>query len=207
MDFSKLLTKVLPWIGAAATGGVPALVAMAAKEVSQALGAEVPASQAEISQAVANATPEQLLALKHRDLAFQERMQAMGFAHVADMARLGVEEARIYAQDTQDARKNNVGDDRIFLLGIAVLATFAVLMGVVLYGSYQIMTGTVKLDAGALAIVSTLIGTVIGYVAANAQQVVSYFFGSSKGSSDKSGQLGQALSETVKQLGTKGPAA
>lgn len=207
MEFSKLLTKVLPWIGAAATGGVPALMAMAAKEVSQALGADVPAKSDDIAQAVAGATPEQLMALRDRDLAFQERMQALGFSHVSDMARLAVEEARIFVEDTKDARRTHAGEDRIFWLGIAVLGTFAVLMGVVLWGSYQIMTGRAMLDAGALAIVSTLIGTVIGYVAANAQQVVSYFFGSSKGSSDKSGQLGEALSETMKRLGTKGPTA
>lgn len=206
MEFSNLLLKVLPWIGAAATGNVPALITMAAREVSAALGVEVPANPQAIGQAVANATPEQLLAMKDRDLAFQERMQAMGFAHVSDMARLAVEEVRIYAQDTQDARKTHGSADRVFWLGIAVLLTFAVLMGVVLWGSYQIMTGQAKLDPGALAIVSTLIGTVIGYVAANAQQVVSYFFGSSKGSDTKGSQIGDALAESMKQLGSKGPA-
>lgn len=206
MDFSNLLLKVLPWIGAAATGNVPALISMAAREVGEALGVEVPANPQAIGQAVANATPEQLLAMKDRDLAFQERMRAMGFNYATDMARLGVEEAKVYALDTQDARKTHGGTDRVFVLGIAVLVTFALLMGVVLYGSYEIMTGTVRLDPNALAIVSTLIGTVIGYVAANAQQVVSYFFGSSKGSDTKGGQIGDALAESMKQLGSKGPA-
>jgi len=203
MDFSNLLTKVLPWIGAAATGNVPALIAMAAQEVGQALGVDVQANPQAIGQAVAGATPEQLLAMKDRDLAFQERMQAMGFSHVGDMARLAVEEARIYVADAQNARSH--GDEKVFWLGISVLITFSVLMALVLYGSYQIMTGIVKVDAGTLAIVSTLIGTVIGYVAANAQQVVSYFFGSSKGSSDKSIHIGDALTETMKQLSVKGP--
>jgi hypothetical protein len=43
------------------------------------------------------------------------------------------------------------------------------------------------------AIVSALIGTVVGYVAANAQQVVGYFFGSSKGSADKTDALAAAV--------------
>lgn len=204
MDFSNLLTKVLPWIGAAATGNVPALITMAAKEVGDAIGVDIPATSQAIGQAVANATPEQVLALKDRDLAFQERMQAMGFAHVADMARLAVDEARVYVDDTKDARSNFSGDEKVFWLGIAVLLTFAFLMGVVLWGSYELISGSSRLNANALAIVSTLIGTVVGYAAANAQQVVSYFFGSSKGSNDKGSQLGIALSESMKQLGAKG---
>lgn len=204
MDFSNLLKKVVPWIGAAATGNVPALITMAAKEVGDVLGVPVDATAQGIGQAVANATPEQLLALKDRELAFQERMQAMGFAHAEEMGRLAVKEAGLYVDDTKDARHSNAGDDKVFWLGIAVLLTFAILMGVVLYGSYQIMTGTMRVDMASLSIVSALIGTVIGYVAANAQQVVSYFFGSSKGSNDKGSQIGVALGESMRQLGAKG---
>ena len=43
------------------------------------------------------------------------------------------------------------------------------------------------------AIVSALIGTVVGYVAANVQQVMGYFFGSSKGSADKTDALVAAV--------------
>lgn len=203
MDFSNLLTKALPWIGAAATGNVPALITLAAQEVGAALGVTVPADPAAIGTAVANATPEQLLALKTQDLAFQERMQAMGFAQVQDMARLAVAEAKLYVDDTADAREKYRADDKVFWLGISVLVTFALLMGAALVGSFQIMTGAVHVDPGSLAIVATLIGTVIGYVAANAQQVVSYFFGSSKGSKDAGSKLGLALTETMKQLGAK----
>src|ERR1700732_681326 len=55
MDFGNLLTKVLPWIGAAATGNVPALITMAAKEVGDVLGVDVPADAGAIGTAVANA--------------------------------------------------------------------------------------------------------------------------------------------------------
>ncbi len=65
----------------------------------------------------------------------------------------------------------------------------------VLWGSFEILTGgiTVK-DIAIVATVSGLIGTVVGYVAANAQQVVSYFFGSSRGSADKTAAISQAIS-------------
>jgi len=88
MDFTKILTTALPWIGAAATGNVPALIAMAAKEVGGALGVTVEATPEAIGSAVANATPEQIIAMKDRDLAFQERMQAMGFKQVTDLEAL-----------------------------------------------------------------------------------------------------------------------
>nr|WP_315242078.1 hypothetical protein [uncultured Albidiferax sp.] len=204
MDFSNLLTKALPWIGAAATGNVPALITLAANEVGSALGVDVAATADAIGSAVAHATPEQLLALKDRELGFQERMQAMGFTHVEDMARLAVEEAKVFVADTADARHANSGDTKVYWLGISVLGTFAILMVLVLLGCYRFVIGEAKMDMGAVAVVAGLIGTVVGYAAANAQQVVSYFFGSSKGSKDNGQRLGDALSETMKHIGNKG---
>jgi len=78
-DFTGFLKKALPWIGAAATGNVPALIAMAAKTVGDTLGVEVSAEPAAISDAVANATPEQIIALKTAEQTFQRRCR-MGFA-------------------------------------------------------------------------------------------------------------------------------
>lgn len=204
MDFSNLLTKVLPWIGAAATGNVPALITMAAKEVGDAIGVDIPATQPAIGQAVANATPEQLLALKDRDLAFQERMQAMGFAHVADMARLALDETKVFVADTADARAKNAGDNKIFVLAIVILAAFALLVIGVLIVLYRMISGELTADPSTVAVVAGLIGTIVGYFAANAQQVVSYFFGSSKGSQNSGNAVREALSETMKQLGAKG---
>lgn len=204
MDFSNLLTKVLPWIGAAATGNVQALITMAAKEVGDAIGVDLPAMPQAIGQAVANATPEQLLALKDRDLAFQERMQAMGFAHVADMARLALDETKVFVADTADARSKNAGDNKIFVLAIVILAAFAILVIGVLIVLYRMISGEITADPGTVAVVAGLIGTIVGYFAANAQQVVSYFFGSSKGSQNSGNAVREALSETMKQLGSKG---
>lgn len=72
LGFAK---KALPWIGAAATGNVPALVTMAAAAVSSALGTEVPATPNAVAAAIASATPEQLLALKTAEQDFQLKMK------------------------------------------------------------------------------------------------------------------------------------
>jgi hypothetical protein len=198
MDFSNLLTKVLPWIGAAATGNVPALITMAAKEVGDVLGVDVKPDAASIGTAVANATPEQIMALKDREMTFQERMQSMGFQNSQEMAKIGLQETQTYVADTADARSKYAGDKAVFWLGIAVLIIFAVTMGASLYGSYQILTGGITIkDVAVVAAISGFVGTIVGYVAANAQQVIAYFFGSSKGSQDKT----NAMADAFKGLG------
>lgn len=200
MDFKALLSKALPFIGAAATGNVPALIAMAAKEVSSVLGVDVPAEPDAIASAVANASPEQLVALRTRELEFKERMQAMGFQHEKDLANIALDETKAYVQDTADARSAHKSDRGVYWLGIAVLVTFAAIMGFSLYGSYKILTGGMHvIDTGVAAAVFTFLGTVVGYVAANAQQVVSYFFGSSRGSKEKTDRMAEA----VRRLGVK----
>lgn len=199
-DFLK---KVLPWIGAAATGNVPMLIGMAAKEVGGALGVDIEPQAAAIAKAVSGATPEQMAVLQERELTFKERMQAMGFKHVEEMARVGLEETKALIGDTQHAREKHASNRGVYWLGIAVLVTFAGVMGFSLWGAFAILTGGITIkDIGVVAAVFGFLGTVVGYVAANAQQVIAYFFGSSRGSKEKS----DAMAETFKQLGgARGP--
>ncbi len=203
MDFSSVVKKALPWIGAAATSNVPALITLAAQAVGSVLGVDVPATGDDITTAIANATPEQLAALRSREMDFKERMQAIGFEHEHEMRALDVEETKAYVADTASAREAFSKDDKVFWLGVCVLATFAALMFGVMFGCFLLMTGYFKVDPNVAAICSGLIGTVVGYVAANAQQVVSYNFGSSKGSKDNGDRIGQALTETIKQAGAR----
>lgn len=199
MEFGQLLNKVLPWIGAAATGNVPALITMAAKEVGDVLGVPVKAEAEAIATAVANATPEQMLALRDREMLFQERMQAMNFTDAADLRKVNLEEAKVFVTDTNDARMAHKDNNKVFWLGITVLLIFALTMAAALYGSFQILTGGISIkDVSVVAAVSGFVGSIVGYVAANAQQVIAYFFGSSKGSTDKT----TALAAAVKDLGT-----
>lgn len=199
MDFATVVKKALPWIGAAATSNVPALITLAAQAVGDVLGVDVPASADQITTAVANATPEQLVALRSREMDFKERMQGLGFQQERDMKALDLEETKTLILDTADARHTFGKDDKVFWMGVCVLATFAVLMFGVMAGCFALMTGYFRVDPNVAAICSGLIGTVVGYVAANAQQVISYFFGSSKGSKDSGDRIGAALSESIKQ--------
>ena len=198
MDFSSVVKKALPWIGAAATGNVPALIAMAAQEVSNVLGVDVPADGVAITTAVANATPDQLIALRNREMDFKEKMQALGFQQERDLKTLDLEETKTLIQDTMSARNAFSGNENVFVLGCIILGAFGVLMALVLTGCFFLMTGKVTVDPGTLAVCAGLIGTVVGYVAANAQQVVSFFYGSSKGSKDSGDRIGQALTESIR---------
>ena len=71
-----------------------------------------------------------------------------------------------------------------------------------LFGSYALLTGNLSIkDASVVGMVSGFVGTIIGYAAANAQQVVGFFFGSSAGSSKKTDALSDAfvnMTEKVK---------
>lgn len=90
---NELLKKAMPWIGAAATGNVPALVGMAATAISDVIGLPVEPNQRAIETAVTTATPDQILAMKKADNDFALKMQALGFesldklnSHLADAA-------------------------------------------------------------------------------------------------------------------------
>lgn len=197
MDFLK---SVLPWLGTAATGGVPALIGMAAKTIGDAIGEKIDPTPEAIEQAVRGATPEQMLALQESDRNFKLQMQAAGFKDKKDMAVIELKREAQYIDDTKDARKTFSANDSVMRLGIAVLVGFGVVMSISVYGAYELVTGgmTTK-DPGVVAAVFTFVGTIVGYVAALAQQVVGYFFGSSAGSKENR----QALADAVSALGKK----
>lgn len=198
MDFASVLKKTLPWITAAATSNVPALIAMAAQAVGDVLGVPLAPDATQITTAVANASPEQLLALRSREMEFKERMQALGFQQEREMRALDIEETRILVSDTADARTTFGVQDNVFRLGCIILSVFGFIMAGVLFGLFLLMSGRVTVDQGTLAVCAGIIGTIIGAFSSNAQQVVSFFYGSSKGSKDSGDRIGQALTESIK---------
>jgi hypothetical protein len=198
-EIGDFLKKILPWIGAAATGNVPVLIGLAAKTVGDALGTEVAPKVDDIATAVAGATPEQLVSLREKENDFKERMQALGFQHIEEMTRLGLEETKAFVQDTQDARAKYSQNVSVFWLGVFILLTFAGIISLSLWGSYLLLSGGIQIkDVGIVAAVFGFLGTVIGYVAANAQQVVGFFYGSSKGSGDKTDAMAAAFAQLGK---------
>lgn len=168
-DFLK---KALPWIGAAATGNVPALVAMAANQLSQSFGTNIAPTADAIVKAVQGATPEQLMAMKQADADFAAKMQAMGFAHQEEIEKLA-------ASDRADARAREVktGDGWT----PRILAALIV-VGWLVVQSFLL---THVIDTTMRELISRVLGTLDGAL----MLVLSYYFGSSAGSAEKNQML------------------
>lgn len=103
----------------------------------------------------------------------------------------------LYINDTQDARRYR--DANVFRLGVVILTSFFAVMSGTLWFLFKVATAQLIVDAVLLAAIFTLLGTIIGYFASNAQQVVSFFFGSSQGSQTKS----DAIADAVKSMDSK----
>lgn len=174
MSFAK---KALPWIGAAVTGNVPVLVTMATKAVSDALGVEVEATPSAVAHAVANATPEELIKLKIAENDFMLKMREFDYKEVTEL----------YASEVTDRngardREVKAGDKTNRNLAYLVIGAFILMVGCTLMG-------LTKAE-------SVMAGTLIGYLSAKAEQVLSYYFGSTRNSARKTELL--AAAEPVK---------
>ena len=170
MDWKKIVGAVAPTL-ATALGGP--LAGMAAAVVSDALLGKPNGTDAEIATALQAGGPDALLRLKQADQAFAVRMQ-----------ELGIDLERVHANDRADARGREVktGDK----------ATPRVLAGLIVGGFLLMVWFVLAGHVGGLKdpVAAGLIGTLIGYVSAKADQVVSYYFGSSAGSAEKTALLG-----------------
>ena len=166
MDWKKIVGSVAPTL-ATVLGGP--LAGVAVKAIAEGLGLGDAATEADVAKAVAAASPETLVKLKEIEAAFATRM-----------AELGVDYERIAAEDRDSARRRETA------IGGLIVPTLAVLLiGGFLGMSAALLFGWAVAD-------STMAGAVIGYVSAKAEQVVSYYFGSSAGSKAKTDLMARA---------------
>ncbi|NTU68911.1 MAG: hypothetical protein HGB02_08540 [Chlorobiaceae bacterium] len=171
-DILGAVGSVAPAI-ATALGGPLAGTAVGA--LTSALGLKSDATEQEVAEVIAKATPEQLLMLKQADQQFAK-----------DMKALDIDLTKAYIADTSDARHTFGTNQNVFWLGLAILCSFAAAV-------YAVLSGNVPSTVS-----EVLTGTLIGYLASNSQQVVGYFFGSSQGSADKTTAMANAVGGTGK---------
>lgn len=172
------------------------LVAAAVPELLKLFGKN---KQAEIAEHVIDvakqvtgiANPDEAAEAIKKDPELAFKFKEMMLKQERELATLSLQRETLYVQDVQDARKYR--DDKVFKLGVIILISFVVVMVASLIGLFKIVSGTVSINAELLAAVIGIFGAIIGYFASNAQQVVSYFFGSSAGSSQKSDNLTDAI--------------
>lgn len=168
-DWKKVLGTVAPWIGAAATGGVPALIGMAAAQLGSAFGKDVEGSVEAIAQAVRGATPEQMLALKLADNEFSVTMQRLGFENIQALEKIA-------ADDRASARQMHMA---VRDLSTPILSALVV---VAFFGTiYLLLTQAITVQQEMRDVVMMLLGT----LAASFTQVMNFRFGTSASSKDK----------------------
>jgi len=161
-DVLDPIRKIAPMI-AGAVGGPYASVAVSA--LSNIILGKPDGTEEEVVDVLSSGNPEVLFKLKQAEEDFKIKMK-----------ELGIKEDELIVEDRMDAREREIKtkDKMVPIFAGIVLLGFFATVGYVLSG-YVDLSG----QTGAIA------GTLIGYVSAKAEQVIAYYFGSSKGSSDK----------------------
>lgn len=157
MGFS--IKSVVPTV-ARALGGP--LAGLAVDIVGKALGLE-DATQKKIEDILRGPlTGDQIVALKQAEIQLELRLK-----------ELDIQLDQLEVQDRMNARDREVkaGGKTTSILAWMVMGAFVGMLFAVLFG-------WARVD-------SVLAGTIIGYASAKADQVLSYYFGSSRGSDDK----------------------
>lgn len=178
-DWKSIVGAVAPTI-ATALGGP--LAGLGIKALSDALLGHENGTEDDIAQAVSAANGADLVKLREIDAQFAAQMKA-----------LDVDLERIAAGDRESARSREVrSGDAWTPRAIGILA-----LGGFLWSVYWVLSGSVQgmTDPTTVA----LVGTLVGYVSAKADQVVSYYFGSSAGSARKTEAMSDALEKGIKR--------
>lgn len=179
----------------------PFLIPEAVKALAGERAGEAASAVLDTASKVTGLSGEEAIAAINNSAEMQVKFQLALSDERVRFRELEVEEQRLYVEDREGARKAFGTDRAVFWLGMAVLIAYAVVLTGSLYGAYWLLVkgGMAALDAGSVAAVFGLIGAIVGYIASDAKMVISYYFGSSRGSSDKSDTLAKAFSAMVKK--------
>jgi hypothetical protein len=175
MGFQAIFKTAFPFISAAAGLGGP-LGTMAANAVGKAIGVDN-VSTDQIPDAIATATskdPDAMLKLKQAEQDFQLQMQKLGFENAEKLAELDASD-RANAR----AREISVRDKTPAVLAYAVTAGFFSLLWLLAFHSVPVESERI-LDVMVGSLGTAWIG------------VVTYYFGSSAGSAEKTRLLAQS---------------
>lgn len=170
MDWKKVVGTVAPMIGSALGGP---LGGMAVSVVADALGLSEKTEDA-IKQAIAGATPEQMIAIKNSEQDFKLKMRELGINEVKDMEALAV-------QDRDSARKREmaVGDKTTRNLAYAVTLGFFGTLTALMFAN---------VPDGSKEVLYVMVGSLgTAWCGINA-----YYFGSTRSSANKTELLAKA---------------
>jgi hypothetical protein len=165
-DWKSIVGSVAPLL-ATALGGPLAGAAVGA--ISQSLLGKKDGTEKEIAEVLRTADPDTLLKLRTAD---QES--------AVKMKELDIDLEKLTFDDRADARKREsiVKDNINRRLAYLIVGAFLALVGATLLGYAKVE--------------SALAGTLVGYLSAKCEQVLVYYFGSTKASMEKTQLLAKA---------------
>jgi len=170
-DLKGMLSQVAPTI-ASALGGPLAGTAVRYGLTALGITPEKNKEHEQLAEAMASATPDDLLKIKQADQDFAVKMR-----------KLDIEVKHINQKDRASARTMFAagGKEAQVLLSVAYTAAYGVVL-------YCFMAGLIKVPDSQ----QILFGSLIGMLTTAQVQILNFWFGSSSGSKDKSKLLGKA---------------
>jgi hypothetical protein len=150
---------------------------MAVQAIGGALGLSDSTEQ-NISAALAGAKPDDLLKLKQADQDFAEKMRQMD----VDLEKLAIEDRASARQ-----REASVKDKTPSILAYLIIGGFFLMSGAMIYCIMVLPELTAKIPQSGWL----LIGSVYGYLAAEAKSAGNYYFGSSASSKEKDATISE----------------
>lgn len=171
-DWKKAVTTVAPGLATALAPEL-GLVGVAIRAIGQAFGMQ-DATEQQVSEAIAKATPADLLAMKNADQQFQR-----------DMASIGVDLEKNAAEDRANARDREIktGDSWTpRILGAVVVIGYLAVQWYIM--SHIIPTEMREIVLRSMGTLDMALGLVLGY-----------YFGSSAGSARKDAVIGKLSGE------------
>lgn len=169
-NWKNIIGSVAPAL-ATALGGP--LAGIATKAIADKLLGNPGASQEEVETAIQGMKPEDLVKLKQIDMEFKTQLLNAG---------IKLEELSVADRDSARKREMETKDHTNRILAFTVVGSFLAMVGATLLGYAKVE--------------SVLAGTLVGYLSAKCEQVLAYYFGSSRGSEQKTELL--ARSQPIK---------
>jgi len=173
-DILGFFKKIGPWLAAASTGNVPALVTLAAQTIGGITGKDVKPNPDSIAAAVAGATPEQLAQMKQADNDFALKMQALGFENTESLEKIAAED-RASARDREKSVRDYTPEVGFYLLTMT-------------FGFFLHWLFKYPVPPENKAIVYSAMGSLATLVI----MAATYFYGTTRGSEKKSELLAQS---------------
>jgi hypothetical protein len=167
-EAAALLAGIAPSLHSALAGK---LAHSALPLLEQALGISpssdirLPVRENAVLHGIGSATAAQLQEIRHAEISYKQAMH--------DILPL--------LPQRQETLEGNRHSQRTFYVSLVVLLVFVLVIGVSLWAGYALVTGAAEIKDTVMAeMVAGFGGTLLGYVSANAQQVMGYYFGGNR---------------------------